>query len=51
MAQTDLDPEGKVFVHGEIWQAEAVDQVPIPKGTKVKVVEVMKSLKIKVTRA
>ncbi|MFQ5722055.1 MAG: nodulation protein NfeD [Candidatus Aminicenantales bacterium] len=51
VAQTDLTPEGKVFVHGEIWQAEAVDELPIPKGTKVKVVEVMKSLKIKVKRA
>lgn len=50
VAQTDLSPEGKVFVHGEIWQAEAVDEPLIPKGTKVKVVEVMKSLKIKVRR-
>ena len=50
MAQTDLNPEGKVFVHGEIWQAEAVDEASIPKGAKVKVVEVMKNLKIKVSR-
>jgi len=50
VVQTDLSPEGKVFVHGEIWQAEAVDEPLIPKGTKVKVVEVMKSLKIKVRR-
>lgn len=48
-AQSDLDPEGKVFVHGEIWEAEAPEK--IPKGTKVKVVEVMNNLKIKVTKA
>ena len=48
-AQSDLDPEGKVFVHGEIWEAEASEK--IPKGTKVKVVEFMNNLKIKVTKA
>jgi membrane-bound serine protease (ClpP class) len=41
-----LDPEGKVFVHGELWDAEASEK--IPKGTKVKVLEVMENLKIKV---
>ncbi|MFQ6107988.1 MAG: nodulation protein NfeD [Candidatus Aminicenantales bacterium] len=47
-AQTDIDPEGKVFVHGEIWQAESPEK--IPKGTKVKVVEVMDNLRIRVAR-
>ncbi len=47
-AQTDIDPEGKVFVHGEIWNAESKEN--IPKGAKVKVVEVMRNLKIKVTK-
>lgn len=47
-AQTDIDPEGKVFVHGEIWDAES-DEL-IPKGAKVKVVEVKQNLKIKVTK-
>jgi len=47
-AQTDLLPEGKVFVHGEIWDAEASEN--IPKGSKVEVTEVMKNLKIKVTK-
>jgi membrane-bound serine protease (ClpP class) len=46
--QTDLSPEGKVFVHGEIWDAEAPEN--IPKGSKVEVVEVLKNLKIKVTK-
>lgn len=48
VARTDLNPEGKVFVHGEIWDAEA--QQDIPEGTKVKVSEVLENLKIKVTK-
>lgn len=47
--RSKLDPEGKVFVHGELWDAEATEK--IPKGTKVKVIEVMKNLKIKVTKS
>ena len=48
VTQTNLNLEGKVFVHGEIWNAEALEE--IPKGTKVKVIEVLKNLKIKVTK-
>ena len=48
VARTELNPEGKVFVHGEIWDAEA--QQDIPEGTKVKVIEVLENLKIKVTK-
>jgi membrane-bound serine protease (ClpP class) len=48
VAQTDLDPGGKVFVHGEIWEAEAEGHVA--KGTKVKVLEVGEGLKIKVKK-
>jgi membrane-bound serine protease (ClpP class) len=48
VAQTDLNPEGKVFVHGELWNAEATEEMS--KGSKVKVLEVMKDLKIKVTK-
>ncbi len=48
-AQSRLNPEGKVFVHGEIWHAEALED--IPKGVKVEVVEVMQNLKIKVKKA
>lgn len=33
-----LDPEGKVFVHGELWNAESAE--PIEVGQKVRVVEV-----------
>ena len=46
--QKNLNPEGTVFVHGEIWNAEAPEE--IPKGAKVKVVEVLKNLKIKVIK-
>jgi membrane-bound serine protease (ClpP class) len=48
VARTDIDPEGKVFVHGELWNAEA--GTPIPKGSKVKVVKALDSLKIRVDK-
>jgi membrane-bound serine protease (ClpP class) len=43
-----IDPEGKVFVHGEYWNA--LSDEAIPAGTEVKVVEVMGST-LKVCRA
>ncbi|UCE42688.1 MAG: nodulation protein NfeD [Candidatus Aminicenantes bacterium] len=49
VAQSDLTPRGKVFVHGELWNAEADQE--ILKGEEVQVVEVLKNLKIKVTKA
>jgi len=45
-ARTDLAPTGKVFVHGELWEAEAGE--PVRAGEKVKVVEVLDGLKIRV---
>ena len=48
-ARTDLAPSGKVFVHGELWTAEAVE--PVRTGEKVKVIEVLEGLKIKVGKA
>jgi membrane-bound serine protease (ClpP class) len=47
-AQTDLSPEGKVFVHGELWNAEAAET--ITKGSKVRVNRVLDSLKIRVEK-
>lgn len=44
-AQTDLNPEGKIFVHGEIWNAES-DEF-IASGAKVRVLSVH-NLKLKV---
>lgn len=48
VAQTDLKPEGKVFVHGELWNAEAVGEVPC--GGKVKIIQVLEGLKIRVQK-
>jgi membrane-bound serine protease (ClpP class) len=48
VTRTELNPEGKVFVHGEIWDAEA--EQDIPEGTKVKISEVLENLRIKVTK-
>ncbi len=47
VARTDLNPEGDVFVQGEIWKAEA-DQ-PVDKGEKVVIVGV-EGLTLKVTK-
>ncbi len=48
IAKSAIDPEGKVFVHGEYW--DALSDEPIPQGSAVKVVSVG-SIKLKVTRA
>ncbi len=47
-AYTDLDPEGRIFVHGEYWQA--VSDRPVRKGELVEVVEVI-GLKVRVRPA
>jgi membrane-bound serine protease (ClpP class) len=36
--ETDITPEGKVFVHGEIWNARSADS--IKKGDRVKITKV-----------
>jgi membrane-bound serine protease (ClpP class) len=38
IASTDLNLDGKVFVHGELWNASSVR--PIPQGAKVRVIRV-----------
>lgn len=43
----DLTPQGKVFVNGELWNAEADENLPA--GTKVRVVSV-ENLKLKVEK-
>ena len=48
VARTDLNPEGKVFVHGELWNAEAGTM--IPQGGRVKVVKVLDTLKVRVEK-
>jgi membrane-bound serine protease (ClpP class) len=47
-AQTDIGGDGKVFVHGELWNAEASE--PITRGSKVRVTRVLDSLKILVEK-
>jgi len=40
VAQTRIDPEGKVFVHGEFWNASAEE--PIEAGEKIRVLKTEK---------
>jgi membrane-bound serine protease (ClpP class) len=48
VAKTPLAPAGKVFVHGEWWNAES--SAPVPEGAKVRVVAV-EGLKLRVAPA
>ncbi len=48
VARTDINPEGRVLVHGEWWNAKANEH--IPEGAKVKVVSVEKMM-LRVERA
>lgn len=48
-ALEDLDPQGKVFVHGEYWQASS-DQ-PIASGSAIRIVALEEGLKLKVEAA
>ena len=48
VAETEINPEGKVFVEGEIW--DAYSDTPIKKGEKVKITSV-EGLKLKVAKA
>ncbi len=48
IAETDINPKGKVFVEGEIWNAYS--DVPIKKGEEVEILSV-EGLKLKVTKA
>lgn len=42
IARTDLAPEGKILVHGELWDARAVKNVPAGNTVKVRAVEGLK---------
>jgi membrane-bound serine protease (ClpP class) len=50
IAKTDLKPGGIVFVRSEEWSAESVSD-GIGKGEKVKVVEIVDGLRLRVTKA
>ena len=47
ITRSKIDPEGKVFVHGEFWKA--VSKEKLPKGVKVKIIGV-KGLALEVER-
>lgn len=49
-AKTDLNPRGRVFVDGALWDAENVDADPIHRGDKV-IVQALTGLTLKVKRA
>jgi len=36
-ARTYLNPNGQVFLHGELWQATTSDEKPVKKGEQVTV--------------
>lgn len=38
IVKKDIMPEGKVFVHGELWNARS--KIPLSEGTKVKIVKI-----------
>ena len=48
IVKSTIDPMGKVFIHGEYW--DAISDEAIPEGTKVKVTEV-NDIEIKVKKA
>jgi membrane-bound serine protease (ClpP class) len=48
IAQTDLDLEGMIMIHGELWSAESVED-KINKGEKVKVVSI-EGMRLKVKK-
>jgi membrane-bound serine protease (ClpP class) len=45
-----LDPEGRVFVHGELWSARVSGGEPIPTGASVKVERLTDGLVLEVSR-
>lgn len=49
VATTSVERDGKIFIHGEYWDAESEE--PIGKGDKVKVIEVKGNFRLKVKKA
>jgi membrane-bound serine protease (ClpP class) len=48
VARRSLDPEGLVFVHGELWRARAIGDEPIVEGTPVTVERLAEGLVLEV---
>lgn len=51
VVRESLEPEGLVFVHGELWRARSHDEETIPAGSSVKVEALAGGLVLEVTRA
>ncbi len=51
-ARSNLNPDGTVYVAGEMWRAEVIpgEECPLPEGTRVQIVEVQ-GLTLKVKKA
>lgn len=48
-AVTDLNPEGRIFVHGEYWNAVAAE--PIAMGDRIEVVKMLDGMRLEVRKA
>jgi len=48
VATTKIEKDGKIFIHGEYWDAESEET--IGKGDKVKVIEVKGNFRLKVKK-
>ena len=48
VADTDIHPEGRVFVHGEYWDAFSAE--PIDKGARIEVIQVVENLRLEVKK-
>jgi len=48
VADTDIHTEGRVFVHGEYWDAFSAE--PIDKGERIEVIRVVENLRLEVRR-
>jgi membrane-bound serine protease (ClpP class) len=48
VADTDIHPEGRVFVHGEYWDAFSAE--PINKGERIEVIQVVENLRLEVKK-
>ena len=49
IASTNIEKDGKIFIHGEYWDAESEEM--IGKGDRVKVIEVKGNFRLKVKKA
>jgi membrane-bound serine protease (ClpP class) len=46
-AVSSIQPTGKVFVHGEYWNATS--EIPVAQGEKIKVIGVKKNMELEIS--